>query len=130
MVLVVLTAPRLHRNPTTSAVAVTLLILHVGLVVVAAALPDELLEPRWCDRRLFSLELLIVTFAVFVATIVPAGSNILGRRIDGTGMDAHHGMIQTRQPSNFCCRGEIPTQRIVHTLLWQMLAEISRRKHW
>ena len=116
VILVVASVAALWMSPAISALVVTALIIYVVLAVLAPAMPDELDQPRTRDRLLFSARLLIVTFIVLIAAIEPTGSNILLRRIDGPGMDAQDGMIQTEEAIKFLLHGKNPyTENYLNT---------------
>ncbi len=108
VMLIALSVASLWLGFAISAMVVTLVIVYVLLATMAPAMPDELDQPRMRDRLLFSARLLIVTFIVLIAAIVPTGSNILLRRIDGPGMDAHDGLIQTEVSIDFLLHGKNP----------------------
>jgi hypothetical protein len=108
LLLIVLAPAHLWFNPTSSALAVGLLVIYTLVSFLSPRLPDELDAPRRRHRFLFLLRIFVVLFFVLMAAILPAGIQIIARLEQGPATNAHDGLLQTEIAMEFLLDGKNP----------------------
>jgi hypothetical protein len=108
LLLIVLAPAHLWFNPTSSALAVGLLVIYTLVSFLSPQLPDELEAPRRRHRFLFLLRFSVVLFFVLMAAILPAGLQIVARLEQGPATNAHDGLLQTEIAMDFVLDGKNP----------------------